>query len=646
MTNQPDRKQDPTTRKQHTSYSLRRPLGLAAVFLAAAAVLGLLLLNMQQVAADEDDLAKPATTYGTHATDVSLPLPTTIRDVFLPGTQPNTIQDLIPAPQTCSTCHSTGIYTDWRGSMMAQAGRDPVFWAALEVANKDANGVGDYCLRCHVPKAWLEGRSHPADGSGLCGEDGSPNLSDSCKDEFGGQIDDFSAAVACEVCHRMVDPVPGAQDEVADIDIAIRDALTATLPVGHVSSGMLIIDPQDRRRGPFSLPGFGFHTAFQSEFVGQSNAVASSRLCGSCHNVDNPVMSWTENPPGGGPPQYWPNEFDAPAPSFAKGDTFPIERTYDEWRNSAYAYGGIFAPQFAGADPSGVVESCQDCHMERQTGYAAIPALGATFRDCVTTGCLPGHILVGGNSWVPQILQDSRWRLHNGADAPQLQQTVERARSMLKRAAVLTARLDSNNGQTVAEVRIINQTGHKLPTGYPEGRRMWLNLQAFDDGGTLIYESGAYDADTGKLIPDPDIQVYEAKQGLTPELAAELGMEAGETFHFVLNNTTIKDNRIPPRGFTNAAFDQPGMRPVGASYADGQFWDLVTYNVPAETVRVVATLYYQTSSGDYIEFLREKGGADAQVLGQLWDDNKSPPEIMARIALSRDGQLFIPITNR
>jgi Xaa-Pro aminopeptidase len=48
--------------------------------------------------------------------------------------------------------------------------------------------------------------------------------------------------------------------------------------------------------------------------------------------------------------------------------------------------------------------------------------------------------------------------------------------------------------------------------------------------------------------------VYEIKQGLTPELAAALGKDPGESFHFVLNNTTVKDNRIPPRGFTNAAY--------------------------------------------------------------------------------------------
>ena len=42
--------------------------------------------------------------------------------------------------------------------MMAQAGRDPVFYAALDIANADAAFSGDFCLRCHVPRGWLDGR--------------------------------------------------------------------------------------------------------------------------------------------------------------------------------------------------------------------------------------------------------------------------------------------------------------------------------------------------------------------------------------------------------------------------------------------------------------------------------------------------------
>jgi hypothetical protein len=201
---------------------------------------------------------------------------------------------------------------------------------------------------------------------------------------------------------------------------------------------------------------------------------------------------------------------------------------------------------------------------------------------------------------------------------------------MLRQAATLTVTLTTSGTDKVAIVRVTNQTGHKLPTGYPEGRRMWVNLRAYDSNGDLISESGAYDPATGVLTEDPDAKVYEVKQGITSELAALLKQPAGASFHFVLNNTVIKDNRIPPRGFTQAALDQAGLRPVGASYVEGQYWDETTYTLPLETERVVATLYYQTSSKEYIDFLRAKGGLDGYALGSLWDDSKSPPETMAR----------------
>ena len=152
------------------------------------------------------------------------------------------------------------------------------------------------------------------------------------------------------------------------------------------------------------------------------------------------------------------------------------------------------------------------------------------------------------------------------------------------------------NGSTdgpdkIALVRVTNDSGHKLPTGYPQGRRLWINLRGYDRDGVLIYESGAYDPASGVLSEDADIKIYEAKQGITPELAAQLNQLPTESFRFVLNNTVIKDNRVPPRGYTQAAFDRPGLRPVGATYADGQYWDDTVYTVPPETERVMVTLY-------------------------------------------------------
>ncbi|MEZ4518996.1 MAG: multiheme c-type cytochrome [Chloroflexota bacterium] len=384
------------------------------------------------------------------AGDIELPIPSNKDNFFLPGTQPHTLVDTIPATTSCQVCHSEPIYGAYRGSMMAQAGRDPLFWSALAVANNDAVGAGDYCLRCHMPKGWLEGRSDQADGSGMLAED-------------------IDAGVACEVCHRMVDPVPGAQDETTDLDIAIRAALTSTVPIDHAGSAMIIVDPNDNRRGPFALPGFGFHTAFQSNFQNQGiDAVAASRLCGSCHNVDNPLLVWTENPPNGGPAQYWPNTLGEQAPSFESGDIFPLERTYDEWLASTYAQGCVFATQFAGAKPDGIVESCQDCHMERQIGEGAQSFLNPTYRDCVTTGCLPAHTFIGGNAWIPEILQDSRWRLYNETDAPYLQETVKSARSLLQRAATVTASIETDGNSKTAVVRVINETGQYYTTATPK----------------------------------------------------------------------------------------------------------------------------------------------------------------------------------
>jgi uncharacterized repeat protein (TIGR01451 family) len=535
--------------------------------------------------------------------------PTTLADFFLPGTQPNSSPFVeIPSPRgECEGCHTTPIYNKWRGSMMSHSGRDPLMWAALAVANVDAPNAGDYCLRCHTPKGWFEGRSHPANGGGLLDED-------------------IDAGVACEVCHRMADVVAGASDEAAAIDATLRSqlAISGTLPpTTYQGSGMMIIDPEDRRRGPFSVTPP--HLAWQTDFLGQfSNNLTRSRMCGTCHNVDNPTLSWDPVRQ-----QFWPNENNQPAPSFDNGQLFPIERTFEEWRNSAYV-NGIYAPQFAGEKADGIVGACQDCHMPRSINTAAA---GGVFRDCTDgIGCLPDHEFFGGNAWVPQLLQDPRWRLKS-EDTQELNNTVTNARLFLQKAATLSINLTGGGASKLATVRVINETGHKLPTGYPEGRRMWLNLKAYNGIGQLIYESGAYDPTTGVLNQDPAAKIYEAKLGITPEFAQVLNLadlpNGGESFHFVLNNTILKDNRIPPRGYTVAAFDKPGLRPVQASYIDGQYWDDTTYTVPAETERVVATLYYQTSSKEYIDFLRTKGGLDGITLGQMWDDLKSPPELVA-----------------
>ena len=74
----------------------------------------------------------------------AIPLATTANDFLLPGTQPLSVVDDFPTTAECIGCHSN--YGDpgaeptraWEGSMLAQAGRDPLMWAALAISNQDA----------------------------------------------------------------------------------------------------------------------------------------------------------------------------------------------------------------------------------------------------------------------------------------------------------------------------------------------------------------------------------------------------------------------------------------------------------------------------------------------------------------------------
>lgn len=496
---------------------------------------------------------------------------------------------------------------------MGQASRDPLFWAALDVANATVNDSGEWCMRCHTPRAWYEGRSVPTDGSGLEADD------------YGG--------IECSVCHRAVDPVFSAENPAIDQDIiaAINPPLTT------IGSGALILDPFDRRRGPFDVIGdIGFDP--HGGFAGDTQISPYHRealLCASCHDINNPTISWDEDRG-----EYWLNDLDTPI-----GDqtgAFPIERTYSEWSLSDYnTPEGIFAPQFGGNRD--FVSTCQDCHMRDITGKAA--------HQGIERDDQPLHDLTGANTWIPQTLP-----LHPefGADfadgdsvterrARALEAGIERARYMLQNAATVEV---FQIGNTLG-VTVTNESGHKLPTGYPEGRRMWLQIEGYDESNNLIYQSGAYDVATGDLTVDADIQIYEVKQGLSDAFAAELGLPAGPSFHFALNNVIVTDNRIPPRGYEFTAFDAVGAAPHsdGAPdptlYADGEHWDVTTYQMPMGVVSGTVRLLYQTASKEYVTWLRDNnpnaGTNNGDILYDLWEQtDRSAPEVMAEVPFTLD----------
>lgn len=528
--------------------------------------------------------------------------PTSLADFELPGSQPLQSGNL-EHPDKCDNCH--GGYNEavepafnWRGSMMAQAARDPFFYACMAVANQDAPDVGDLCIRCHSPAGWLEGRSLPTDGSALNNND--------------------REGVQCDFCHKLVkptpldvNPYPGDADYFSGTypDDQAYLALLSQIP-STSANGMYVADGNNPKRGPF-LDAAARHQVYYSPFHREA------ALCGTCHDVSNPVYRRVSGQ------KYEPNAWQTPPPSDDPYTMFPVERTYSEWLMSDYANGGVEAPQFAGNKADGIVSTCQDCHMQDVNGH------GCNKRGAPSRPDLPLHDMTGGNTTVPTWVA-AIWP--NEVNTTALDAAVQRATGMLQKAATVDVSHVAAGGGYDVTVRVTNETGHKLPSGYPEGRRIWLNVQVYDTGGILIDEFGHYDFETGVL--EHDTKIYEIEPGFSYRLAETLGDTADVSFHFVLNDTIWSDNRIPPRGFTNANFEMIQSPPVGYTYGDGQHWDETVYNVAGEAALVVATLYYQTTSKEYVEFLRDENVTNdwGNVLFDLWNTTgKSLPVAMSTV---------------
>ncbi len=673
--------------------------------------------------------------------------------VRMPGTQPGAVT--LVTPNQCQNCHAdydpVTAPANWRGSMMAQAARDPLMWAAVTVAAQDSiwalgnPNATDLCLRCHFPQGWLEGRSDPTNGSLMTDAD------------FDG--------VHCGLCHQLVDPFfetthdgtressdwsgywdetnlsPTPSHTAADATYLLDESVAATIDLFNGDpfygaanlphsgayteggGGQYLVDPVDRRRASFA-------DANATHDVTYSRFHKSRFLCATCHDVSNPALAnlaFAGTPPGDGT-TVLPSE-DLPAFAYAH-----VERTFSEFMLSGFGLQGgapgtgAFAPDvFETSLADNSIARCQDCHMPDAVGKGCDKNRGVLRpTDSVEhpNSGVPTHDQTGGNVWVPWVLASTVPGSPNydatnealldqdpaaltldlsaglGLDPNSLLAGADRALANLERAATLEDVVyDPATGDLSLKVR--NHTGHKLISGFPEGRRMWLNVRALDGSGGLLWEINPYDdeastlrglgypySDPDGILPDPQ-PLLGTEQHLD-ELVYEMVPSSSLTgedhsFHFVLADGRFKDNRIPPREFRIAEASDRLAEPAWNGSGDPGYFtadeyagghDEVTVSLPPGAAEVVVTLYYQTTSREYVEFLRDEingsghltltsptpsGEAEAYVaqtdaffdtlaawgdtIWQLWRHNRAvagaAPVIMAQTTVVADATLVV-----
>lgn len=597
--------------------------------------------------------------------------------VRMPGTQPNQ-GVVLEGPNRCLNCHAD--YDEavepgfsWKGSMMAQAARDPIFWACFTVALQDSiwalgnANAGDLCERCHFPAGWLDGRSDPPNASLMTGID------------FDG--------LTCDFCHSMYDPFfettysgtregsdwigywdeagntgPGSgtlsQDEA---DKTYLEDRTLAASVKLFSGGDLYSKFNvpaystytENASGQFFASGGGekrasFSDAAATHQMLYSRYHKSKYFCGTCHDVSNPALANL----GLSPLPDLSGGTDLISEQYSASRYFHVERTFSEFMLSDYAQAGGAAtnPEFEALSGIGWVAKCQDCHMRDGVGKACNKSKGVlrpSGSDEHPNSGVPIHDMTGGNAWISyilgtldpanaaydpcnaQILEKGPAVLTLDLDAgetPKLNGTEliagsERAKDQLRTAATIKNLVyDTDTGEL--SFRIMNHTPHKLISGFPEGRRMFINIKAYVNG-CLKYEVNPYDNGAGTLKGLPHAAAspeLEQTEVYFDELVYEVHPKSDltgedETFHFVLATGRYKDNRIPPKGFDVAAALERLCEPVWHGQSDLDYftadeyaggYDDVNLTIPQAADYVEVSLYYQGTSREYVEFLRDE----------------------------------------
>lgn len=389
----------------------------------------------------------------------------------------------------------------WRASAMALAARDP-YWLAvyaeeLRFRPNLAPTVDDTCTRCHAPEASVElaiDGTTPTFAS-ITGADASPAA------HLGRE------GVACTLCHQIA-----------------ADGL------GEFASftGGFVVGDQRRIYGPYTDPTTDPMRTLVSYEPTFGAHVGEASLCGTCHTV-------------------------VTRPRDAKGNVgpeFPEQTPYLEWLASAFSTEGTPGPKAA---------SCQDCHM------AAADDDGAEL-SVVIARTPPGlrprkpfwrHGFAGANAQLSRFgASDPTWfGVKLTKDDHEGQARADEA--MVRRAATVAIDDVKRTGDGVEiAVRVENQSGHKLPTGYPS-RRVFLHVKV-EDGARTVFESGRTD-DYGRLVagdrvvepttfaPHVDvvdredtIQIYES---VPVDVNGKIAHRPFDDHHYV------KDNRLLPAGF-------------------------------------------------------------------------------------------------
>ncbi len=344
--------------------------------------------------------------------------------------------------------------------------------------------------------------------------------------------------------------------------------------LGFTHSGTLHFDSVKNAYGPFESPlesPMLSATQFRPVY---SEHIRDAGVCAGCHTLITETSDLNGEP---------------------TGTTFVEQATYHEWLNSRFNVENI---------------TCQECHMPGLKGqFFLIAGLETELRSPFYK-----HEIVGGNSFMMELMKDNRVALEIDATEEEFDEAIAATLFQLRNKTLEMEFevLERTADTTYFQLDLINEAGHKFPSGYPARRAFVSFVVENVDGDTLFH--------SGKL--DDTFEVFGQDNQFEPHHQTIVSEDQVQIYEMVMadvngNFTTLldrghhllKDNRLVPEGFSMSHSTYDTTKLEGqvlvdpdfnmADNVEGSGSDRIYFNIPMngynDLLHVKATVLYQSA---------------------------------------------------
>lgn len=365
--------------------------------------------------------------------------------------------------------------------------------------------------------------------------------------------------------------------------------------------------------GPYTNPFAGPMNDFNGFTPVYSAHITKATLCGGCHTLITEVHDLAGNP---------------------TGDHYVEQATYHEWLNSVYS--DTTVPQ---------QRTCQSCHVPRITDPVDIATNYPFLQSRTPFG---KHHLIGGNAFMLKILRNNMTTVGATCEPKNYDTTIARTTRLL-RDSTLDAQLveAARTTDTVFyKLALTNKAGHKFPSGYP-ARRAYIEFVLMDDTGDTLFKSGMIDSDGNILNEDatfePHYDMINNPQQVQIYQIVPADVNGNLTTVLERADTSLKDNRLPPKGFTTNHFAYDTCRILGNVLSDPNFnlngsiqgtgADTISYHIPLAgytgALNVTARVYYQTVPAKFMTEMFQHSSAAIDTFKTLFQNADHSPMLVA-----------------